>query len=112
MSEMSEYGQGHAAGEIAARLADHDEHLAKINGSIDRFTAEMHALVMAVQRLSDQAVARDATVVTTAKALKDADQARRDTEDRHWSPMAKVITVVAALAAVAEAALLFASRGR
>jgi hypothetical protein len=93
------YDRGHVAGGIAEQLAEHERHLHKINGSIERFAGEVHELTLAVQLLASQAVARDATVVTTAKALKDADEARRATAEHSWSPMAKILAVVAGLAA-------------
>lgn len=62
------FDRGHIAGEIATRLADHDRHFDEINGSIGRFADEMQRLRLEVQRLADQAVSRDATVLTTASA--------------------------------------------
>lgn len=94
------YDRGHIAGEIAARLAGHDKHFAAINGSLADIAREMHANTLAVQRLGDQAVARDATVITTAKALKDADDARRAKAEWSWMPFARLIAVVGGLAAV------------
>lgn len=94
----SAYDRGHIAGEIAARLANHDRHFAAINGSVEDLKDEMHALILAVQRLGDQAVAREATVLTTASALKESDQARRDKSDQSWSPWAKGFAVLAAVA--------------
>ena len=101
MSEPTAYDRGVTAGEISARLSGHDEHLAAINGSLERVADELHGLKLAVQRLADQAVARDATVVTTAKALKDAEDARRNTAEQRWSPVAKVFAALGALAAIA-----------
>lgn len=95
------YDRGHTAGEIAARLAGHDRHFATINGSLAAVALEMHALTLAVQRLGDQAVSRDATVITTAKALKDAEDARRDNAERAWSPVSRLLAVVGGFAALA-----------
>jgi hypothetical protein len=102
MTESSQeaFDRGAAAGEISARLRSHDEHFAKINGSLDRVAEEMHGLKLAVQRLGDQAVSRDATVLTTAAALKDAEEARRDKTEQAWSPVAKAFAVIAAVATV------------
>jgi hypothetical protein len=94
------YARGHLAGEIAARLADHDKHFAEINGSLKHLADEIHAQTMAVQRLSDQAVSRDATVVTTAAALKDAEDARRAKSESSWSPLSRTATILGALVAV------------
>jgi len=95
------YDRGHLAGEIAARLAGHDKHFGAINGSIEGLRLEMHQLTLAVQRLGDQAVSRDATVVTTAAALKDAEDARRAKSESSWSPMSRAATVLGALVALA-----------
>ncbi len=95
---IGDYDRGVAAGEIAARLAGHDQHFAAINGSIADVAREMHALTLAVQRLGDQAVSRDATVLTTAAALKDAEEARRSLGESRWTPYTKGFAVLAALA--------------
>jgi type VI protein secretion system component VasF len=94
------YDRGHIDGVIAARLAGHDAHFAAINGSLAVMAEEMRKLTLAVQRLGDQAVARDATVVTTAAALKDAEDARRSTSDRSWTPVTRVIAVLGGIAAL------------
>jgi hypothetical protein len=96
-----DYDRGVAAGEIAQRLAGHDEHLAKINGSMDRVAGRLDALVLAVQRLADATAADRATVVTTAAALKDADEARRATDVRHWTPFQRTFAVIGAIGVVA-----------
>ena len=96
----TEFDRGHTAGEIAARLAGHDKHFATINGSIGDMTREMHNLTLAVQRLGDQAVSRDATVVTTAAALKDAEEARRSQAESSWSPWQKLLAVIGGLVAL------------
>jgi hypothetical protein len=79
------YARGEAAGQIAERLASHDRHFAAINGSLEKIGAALHGLEKAVQRLADQATAREVTVVTTAAAIK----AAKDADDRKWSPLAR-----------------------
>lgn len=101
MAEGDDYQRGVKAGLVQQTLREHAEHLAKINGSMADVARELHNLVLAVQRLSDQAVSRDATVVTTAAALKDAEEARRSQGERSWSPFAKVLAVLGGLAAIA-----------
>ena len=101
MSESEDYKRGHDAGGIAERLDSHDRHFQSINGSLADIAREMHNLTLAVQRLADQAVARDATVVTTAAALKDAEEARRDRTEQGWAPWQKALAVIAGLVAVA-----------
>jgi hypothetical protein len=104
------YDRGELAGQIAARLAGHDRHFEVINGSLAKVADGLHELTMAVQRLGDQAVSRDATVVTTAAALKDADAARRDKSDRSWSPLARLSAAAGVAAALLSAYFLI--RGR
>lgn len=99
--EPSDYDRGVTAGGIESRLAGHDKHFARINGSLDQVAKELNALVLAVQRLGDQAIARDATVITTASALKDAEEARRASDEQRWSPKAKTLTVLGVLIALA-----------
>ena len=100
-STQEAYDRGTVAGKIDARLAGHDKHFESINGSLAQIAKEMHDLTLAVQRLGDQAVSRDATVVTTAAALKDAEDARRSKTESAWSPWAKALAVIAGVAAVA-----------
>jgi hypothetical protein len=95
------YDRGVVAGELAQRLAGHDQHLARINGSMDRVADRLETLVSAVQRLSDATAADRATVITTAAALKDADEARRATEIRHWTPFQRGIAVIGAVGVIA-----------
>jgi len=96
------YDRGVIAGEIAARLANHDMHFASINGAVTDLVTEMHGMRLDVQRLGDQADAAAKTVLATAAALKAADDARRAQSDRTWSPWTRgfaVITVAAVLVA-------------
>jgi len=104
-----EYERGHLAGEIAARLAGHDRHFASINGSLVKVaengieqTKALNALRLAVQRLADQADANQRTVITTAAALKDAEEARRTSSESSWSPWQKALAVLLAAVAVAD----------
>lgn len=95
-----DYQRGVDAGIIETRLAGHDKHFAAINGSLARLADEMHELTLAVQRLGDQAVSRDATVITTAAALKDAEEARRTKSEQSWTPFARLAVVISALVAL------------
>jgi hypothetical protein len=109
-SQQESHDRGFAAGEIAARLAGHDERLAKINGSMNEVAEALQSLTLAVQRLGDQAVARDATVVTTAKALKEAEEARRDKTEQSWTPLTRTIALMAGVATVVVTLLAIAAR--
>jgi hypothetical protein len=100
VTEADDYARGHAAGGIAERLDSHDRHFAAINGSLAQIAGRLGEMTLALQRLSDQAVARDATVVTTAAALKDADAARRREDDKSWSPIGRLFAAIGAATAV------------
>jgi uncharacterized membrane protein YhaH (DUF805 family) len=89
------FDRGAEVGAIRWRLADHDVHFAAINGSLAAVAAELHLLNMAVQRLHDQAVSNAATVVTTAAALRDAEEAKVRQGEQSWSPWAKAIALAA-----------------
>jgi hypothetical protein len=99
-ASASEYDRGHMAGGIAERLASHDRHFESINGSLSDLASEMHELTLAVQRLGDQADAAAKTVVTTASALKDAEEARRGRSEQSWSPIQKFLALLAAAVAL------------
>lgn len=102
------YDRGLVAGEIAARLADHDKHFANINGSMEKVASELHALALGVQRLADSAASDRATVITTAAALKAAEDARRTQSDTSWTPWQRIAVIVGALTALATAGVLIA----
>jgi hypothetical protein len=110
----SAYGRGIAAGEVAQRLHDHDKHFDEINGSIKELIGEVHGMRLDVQRLGDAAESDRATVITTATALEKAAQARRDTSESRWSPMAKTIAVIGVIATVVAAvsAVIYGLTGR
>lgn len=60
------------------------------------------ALESAVQKLESDATANKVTVEVTAKALREAEEARRDKTTQSWSPLTRIslfATVVAALSA-------------
>lgn len=105
--EETLYERGVRDGQVDARLRDHDLRFEKINGSMDRLAVGMESLTLVVQRLGDQAISRDATVLTTAAALKDAEEARRDKSDSKWSPFARTATLSGALTGVVGAFLTF-----
>jgi t-SNARE complex subunit (syntaxin) len=117
--EQSEYDRGVAAGSVLSRLDSHDKQLARINGSMERVADKLaklesldQAMLLAVQRLGDAASADRATVVTTAEALEKAEAARRDKTESRWSPMARLITVIVAIAVVAGVVIAWISLTR
>lgn len=107
MSEPSDYDRGVTAGGIEARLANHDRHFEVINGSIvDGKNAtlglrdEIHELRLAIQQLADQAKASAEAAIKTAFALKEADEARRNSADQRWSPWQKMLAILAGISVV------------
>jgi len=99
---------GHIEGKIDARLAEHDKHFDKINGSMARVAVALETLTLEVASLRQLGIADKATVIQTASALKDAEQGRRDRDktereqsDRHWTPKARFIAVIGSIVLVA-----------
>jgi hypothetical protein len=107
MEDNSEYERGVAAGQVLSRLDSHDQHLSKINGSMDRVADELNKLnklnvelLLAVQRLGDAANSDRATVITTATALEKAEAARRDKSVSRWTPVERLIGIAFAVVAL------------
>jgi hypothetical protein len=97
---IGDYERGHAAGTISERLREHDRHFERINGSMDMVGLRLGELVMQVQRLADAAQADRATVVTTAAALKAAEDARRTKAESSWSPLGRLALIAGILASL------------
>jgi hypothetical protein len=106
------FDRGVVAGEIAQRLRDHDQHLNKINGSMDRVADELAGIRLQMQRMADAMAADRATVTVTAQAVEKEREStalavekqrltRRDQAERRWSPFARFAVAVGAVAAVA-----------
>jgi len=55
---------------------------------------ELTAIRLAIQKLGDQAEARDKTVVATAVALKEAEDVRRSKTEEGWAPWTRVAAVI------------------
>jgi hypothetical protein len=86
-------------GKIDQRLDGHDKHFDQINGSLKDVAANLSDLNLGIQRLVDSAEADRATVLTTAKALKDAEEARRDKGEARWSPVQRLAALLGSMAA-------------
>jgi hypothetical protein len=108
--------RGYNEGKIDQRLAGHDAHFDKINGSIEKTAKNLAELTLAIQRYAGQAEATAATIIATAKAaeatviatalaLKEANEARKDKSDSSWTPVQRFIAVVGGLAVVIGATL-------
>ena len=107
LDPQAAYERGKHAGKLDATVADHEERLNKLNGSLDRFATEMAGLKLGVQRLGDQADSDAATRLATAAALKEEREAtasalRASTEraERRWTPAMRLTALLGSLAAV------------
>ena|SRR5450755_2912611 len=105
----SQFDRGVAAGEIAQRLKEHDKHFDKINGSMEKVAGNLAELALQMQRLADAAGADRQTVIVTAAALKDAEEARRDRTESRWSPLTRFGVFAGIVAAIATVAVWLAN---
>ena len=103
------YERGVTAGQIAQRLLEHDRHLVKVTGTIEHMSVDLTDVKMALQRMADSMDADRVTVVKTASALKDADDARRQKGGQRWSPLARVAATATTIAAVLSATAILLS---
>lgn len=101
------YNRGREDGSILARLDQHDNHFSVLNGSMAKVASSLDAVNMSVQRLSDEAVSRDRTVVTTAAALKDAEAVRREHSTTAWTPLSRIAAGITAAVGMLTLALFF-----
>ena len=99
------FERGATAGRIEQRLTEHEDHLLRINGSIERGAAatedvakELNALHLAVQSLADS--------VASERAVEEA---RREESDYAWTPLQRVVVGFVTLLVVG--ALVIAARG-
>ena len=102
----SEFDRGVAAGEIAGRLAGLERHLSEVGGSVGRVTSELQALKLQMQHLDDAAAADRATVLSTAAALKEASEARREQGETRWLPLTR-LSLLAGIALAAVGVIAF-----
>jgi hypothetical protein len=107
----SAFDRGVAAGEIAARLANHDAHFAAINGSIDRSASELRDLRLAVQRLTDATTGAAEAARATAQALKESDETRRvalqdaatqarSSSESRWQPLNRFSLIISGVVGI------------
>ncbi|MDO8308554.1 MAG: hypothetical protein Q7V58_09415 [Actinomycetota bacterium] len=85
---------------VAFQVADHGKRL-------DRAETNIDALNLVTQRLGDDAQASRATALSLAKALKEADEARRDKSTAAWSPFQRVAIAISTLTALVALAVAF-----
>jgi hypothetical protein len=75
--------------------------------TVGRHETQISGLTLSVQRLGDEATSSQATVVATAKALREAKEAQEATSraevakaDQTWTPMARLFAFTTAAAAI------------
>lgn len=90
---------------VAERIANVSGRLEKTDARVDRHEEELSRLKLSTQQLGADAIARDATVAATAKALREAKEAQdaatnaeTSKSERSWSPVAKASVLIATLA--------------
>lgn len=110
MTEGADYDRGHVAGqvagEISARLANHDKHFTAINGSLDRIATELAAMNLTLQRIDGQRSSDRTGAETTAHALRTANDDRYGRVTRLWTPWARAITAITAVVGLVTVAVL------
>lgn len=101
------YASGVEAGVILQRLQEHDRHFAKINGSMERIADQMGRMNSNLEKLNLQVISDAATRVTTAAAVKEYDEARRQQSVSTWTPLTRVLAVVGAIVGVVGTIITF-----
>lgn len=107
--EQQAYDRGKEDGQLARTVAEQGEHLKKINGSMAEVATKLGELVLGVHSLEQQMAADEKTRISTAQALKDAEDARRDADETKWAPWTRVLAVVVAATGVLTFVVLFAN---
>jgi hypothetical protein len=67
---------------------------------VEQHSEDIGVLKSTTQRLTDQAVARDATAIALAAALKEAEETRRTKAEQSWSPITRLFAVLTAIATI------------
>jgi len=94
---QDEYNRGVDAGKIDARLAGHDQHFAKINGSIEKMANEMHNLVLAVQQLKDGNTNTANALDRYDRTLGAIDQLSLERLKQPWGSQTKLVAIISAV---------------
>jgi hypothetical protein len=111
-SAKDAYERGENAGRVDLTLIRHGQHLEKINGSQAAAVVLLQELKLGLELLSAKFDASIATELAKAKALKEAEEARRDKVDQSWSPFAKTFATLAAVAALVGVIVLLSGHVR
>lgn len=107
MTEPSSYARGVREGEVSQELANHAEHLEKINGSVAEAATQLGLVSkqltdigLAIARIDQAMTADKETVIKTAAALKDASDVASLQNEARWTPLTRVFAGVAAAGGV------------
>jgi hypothetical protein len=83
------------------------EKVGDLRGRVDRHETDISELKRTTQQLSSDAIAKDLTVIATAKALSEAKEAADAASraevakaDRTWTPMTRLFAATTAVAAI------------
>jgi hypothetical protein len=107
--EQDAYDRGKVDGLLAAKVEEQGQHLDRINGSMEKVATSLADLVLGVSALEQQMAADEKTRISTAQALKDAEEARRTADESKWAPWARVTAIVVAATAVLTLVVLLAN---
>lgn len=92
---------------MAERAANTSARVEKLETYRERDAQAIGELRLGHQQLASDAISRDATVATTAKALRDAKETQEATDraavartESKWSPITKVFAVILAMSTI------------
>lgn len=97
--ETETFERGRVIGAIRARLDEHDQHFTSLNGSIDKLTTAVVGTNYSLDRLVTQDEMREDNALATARALKEAEEARKAHSEQVWTPVSRVISILSGIAA-------------
>jgi chromosome segregation ATPase len=88
-------------GKVAGQVQEHDRRLNALNGSLHSIDQRLENIELKQQHIIDTMVSDRTTLVTTAQALKDANNLRREkseaqyeASDRKWNMPSKVFATI------------------
>lgn len=93
MEPNEAYAKGVEAGEIAARLLNHDKHFEALNGSLKEIAKSLGMVTQGLQSINDQMETRD-------KVLAEVEQERIAKAAKRWTPYTRVFAAIAALSTI------------
>jgi hypothetical protein len=98
------YERGAIDGRVEARLDNQESRLDHVDDLLEKVGQDINGLVLATRHLEEAARADKETATATAKALADAEKARRDKTEERWTPLQRSLAVIAGTVGVASTA--------